>query len=335
VRAAALLAALALAACGDGGAAKGGAEPVRWQVVFEAQPGALLRAWGPSADDVYVVGADTGDGSVVLHFDGERWRRLHPGTHGTLWWVQGVGPDDVRMVGDHGLALRYTPSTGRFEARPTGTDARLFGVWGASSDDVWYVGGDTTRGTGVVLRDDGRSIVAPDLPAPGTAGGAFFKVQGWAADAVWMVGQGGRALFWDGRAFQAPATGTSLPLMGVHGTSADDVLAVGGVAGGVLLAWDGAAWRDETPRGTPQMTGVWAQDATLAYAAGFNGHIYRRRDGEWADLRATTGTYQSFHAIWVDETGGLWAVGGRLAADPPTGGMLIHYGPPLSTEVTE
>lgn len=37
--------------------------------------------------------------------------------------------------------------------------------------------------------------------------------------------------------------------------------------------------------------------------------------------------------MWVDDVGGVWVVGGRLAEDPPTGGVLVHYGAPVGTEL--
>lgn len=308
--------------------------PVEWRVVFDEEPSALLRVWGTSSSDVYVVGADAdGSGPVALHYDGARWRRLRPPVQGDLWWVQGVGPDDVRMVGDDGIALRYTPSTDSFEIRTTPTTLRLFGVWGASSDDVWYVGGDTGRNRGVILRDDGRSVRSVDTTA--TASAAFFKAQGFGANAVWLVGQRGRTLFWNGAELVEHTTGTFLPLMGVHGQSEDQVFAVGGVGDGVMLSWDGAAWREETPLATPQMIAVWAVDDQLAYAAGFNGRLFRRRSGAWAEVEEPVPTFQDLHALWVDEKGEIWGVGGRLAEDPPTGGVLVHHGRPVGSEVVE
>ena len=39
-----------------------------WQVVLEGTPGALLRAHGTSANDVWIVGADAdGQGPLVYH----------------------------------------------------------------------------------------------------------------------------------------------------------------------------------------------------------------------------------------------------------------------------
>lgn len=322
---------LALGACSS-------SDPIvepAWQAVFEGTESALLRVWGTGPSDVYVVGADAkGSGPEVRHYDGERWRRLQAPSPGTLWWVQGVGPDDVRMVGNDGRVFRYTPSTGTFEVRPTPTNLTLFGVWGASSTDVWYVGGDPGLGRGVLLRDDGTTV--REVQHTSTASAAFFKVQGTSASEVWMVGQQGAALFWDGSQLQRHDTGTRLPLMGVHGTRRDRVFAVGGVADGVLLSFDGSSWRNETPTGTPQMIGVWSLEDGIAYAAGFNGRIFRRDTaGTWAELEAMVPTFQDLHAIWLDEDAGLWAVGGRLAEDPPTDGVLIHYGPPVSSEVSE
>ena len=41
-----------------------------WQVVGENLPAAALSVWGNSADEVWIVGADTGTGPSVLHLEG-------------------------------------------------------------------------------------------------------------------------------------------------------------------------------------------------------------------------------------------------------------------------
>lgn len=301
-----------------------------WQALIEDRPGGLLRAWGLRADDVYVVGAN-GDGGTtdVLHFDGRSWDALESPATEALWWVSAVNADDVRMVGDDGVVLKYTPSTGEFETREVPTTLRLFGAWGSSSSDVWYVGGDSAQGQGVILHDDGDEVVVVEHPS--TEDAAFFKVQGFAADAVWFVGQLGTTLFWDGTDFETRETGTALPLMTIHGTDADHVFAAGGVVNGVLLAWDGTEWQDETPSGTPQMIGVWSASDTLTYAAGFNGRVYRRENDAWSEWVDAAPTFQDIHSVWVDDEEGLWLAGGRLAEDPPSGGVLVHYGLPVST----
>lgn len=305
-----------------------------WQVVQSGLPGGLLRVWGRSARDIYAVGADgDGAGSLVLHFDGRAWRRLDPGTRGDLWWVDGVGDDDIRMVGEAGLILRYRPSTGAFERLEAPEAITLFGVWGSSSGDVWYAGGDISRGRGILWRDDGRSIRSTSEVITATGTAALFKVHGFAEGGVWFVGQLGRTAFWNGSSFVEPRSGTALPLFTVHGLRASRVYAVGGVADGVILAWDGSEWMDETPREAPQLNAIWVVRDDLAYAAGFNGRIFRRDAAGWSEIADDIPTFQDLHSVWVDENGEIWASGGRLASDPPKDGVLIHYGVPIPTEM--
>jgi hypothetical protein len=322
--AAVLSSTLALAACGPSD------EPPSWQVVHDELPGGVLRVWGTSARDVYAVGSDgDGAGSLVLHYDGAKWSRLDPGTTGDLWWVEGVGPDDIRMVGEAGLILRYRPSTKTFERITAPEPITLFGVWGRSSEDVWYVGGNVAGRRGVVWRDDGSGPRVPEATLTSTTS-TFFKVYGFASGETWSVGQGGTTMHFDGVAFDAPTSGTRLPLFTVHGTDPAHVWAVGGVADGVILAWDGTAWVDETPPETPQVNAVFASTAERVHAAGFNGRMWAREAGVWGELDGVP-TFDDLHSVWVDDEGGIWAGGGQLASDPPRDGVLVHYGRAVAT----
>jgi photosystem II stability/assembly factor-like uncharacterized protein len=184
---------------------------------------------------------------------------------------------------------------------------------------------------GVILHDDGEQIV--EVTHASTSSAAFFKVYGVSSDAIWFVGQRGTALLWNGAALEQKPTPTYLPLMGIHGVERDRSYAVGGVSDGVMLAWDGSTWTAETAMGTPQMIGVWSIDRDDAYACGFNGNLYRRSDGVWSKVPERLPTFQDLHAIWVDDQDAIWAVGGRLAQNPPTGGVLIRYGSPIAMEV--
>lgn len=298
-----------------------------WQLVQVDLPGALLRVWGTGPKDVYAVGADAdGQGPMVLHFDGQRWSRLSTGTTGGLWWVDQVGPDDLRMVGEGGQVLRYRPSTGAFEPRSSGVDVTLFGAWGASSGDVWYVGGRPGQ-PGVALRDDGSSIRAAGTSSTVPT---LFKVHGTAADRLTFVGQQGTILDWNGSRFEDRSLNSPQPLLTVHGVAPDALYAVGGFGTGEILRYDGAAWIDETPPELPGMNGVYATSRDEAYAAGFNGRIFRRQAGVWSELPEALPTYLDLHSVWIDSAGGIWAAGGQLSADPPTDGVLIYYGPPIA-----
>jgi hypothetical protein len=313
-----------------------------WQVVFENQPGALLRVWGTSSTDVYVVGANgDGHGNLFFHYDGSSWKRIDTMTQETLWWIQGITPRDIRIVGDGGVVLSYDPMTGAIQKRQAPDGTTLFGAWGCAQDDVWYVGGDASSTHGVVWRDDNATIHAPAVSGPRTSSTTVFKVHGLACDDVWMVGARGLAMHWNGASFDhpPPAITTGLPLFALHGLESNRLFAVGGGAGGILLAWDGASWKNETPAGTQRMNGVWVAADGTAYAAGFNGKMMKRDSAGWAALDTNPNnktlpvTFDDLHSVWVDEKNGIWAVGGRLDANPPTDGVLIHYGASVSTTV--
>jgi hypothetical protein len=186
---------------------------------------------------------------------------------------------------------------------------------------------------GVVWHDDGSEIRAPDPGPTATSSATIFKAYGFRQDAVWMVGQRGRTLFFDGQGFQEPRAPLALPLMGIHGRRPERVFAVGGSSSGVLLAWDGTQWIDETPGSIQQMIGVWATSDDEAYAVGFNGHAMHRTTAGWAELPDKLGTYHDLHAVWVDPDGGIWSVGGQLSANPPTEGVLVYYGPEIPTTI--
>ena len=56
------------------------AEKPEWQLLASDLPAALLSVSGRSPDDMVAVGADKGQGPLVVHFDGKGWSTLHTGT---------------------------------------------------------------------------------------------------------------------------------------------------------------------------------------------------------------------------------------------------------------
>ena len=113
-----------------------------WRAVVEKLDGALLSMWGTSASDVYAVGGPLGNSgfeTLVLHFDGGKWKRLKPGHSDTYWWVHGTSATDVWMVGEKGRITHWDGAG--LKDYPGATTATLFGVWAASPTDAWAVGG--------------------------------------------------------------------------------------------------------------------------------------------------------------------------------------------------
>ena len=61
-----------------------------------------------------------------------------------------------------------------------------------------------------------------------------------------------------------------------------------------------------------------------------------RRDREaWKLLDIGLELFNPFHAVWVDPTGDIWAVGGEVLSPIPTEGMLVHAGQSVPDAITE
>ncbi len=297
------------------------------RTVLRDLPGALLSVAGTSATDVYVVGADPGDGAgpQVLHYDGEVWRRLATNATGSLWWIS-VTPIDgsFYMVGEGGLILRYDLATRTFTRYATPGDALLFGIWGASADALWAVG-DNNLGDAVLWRFDGSVWTDATAQLP-EATPALSKVWGRSASEVYAVGQQGTVLRFDGEAWSNASTPASSerPLFTVHGN--DRLLvATGGFLSGAILESDaGLAFTDETPTGLTQMNGVFVPPDSVAVAVGRERSVALRGEFGWELRDSSEGDFRDYHATWIDPAGGIWAVGGDLSTILSDG--VLAYG---------
>lgn len=306
--------------------------PLVWHTVADGyESGALFSGWAGGPDDVWIVGGEPGR-SVVLRYDGTRWESLDPGLNEQLWWVHGFPGGPVYVVGDHGAAARWNGSA--WEQLDTGAPGTVFyGVWGATPDQIWFVGGPTqSPATGVtpegdvVLRYDGSAFERVEIQAlldkPASAQKNLFKVWGASATEVFIVGSSGLALHYDGTSWekqQTPAVGQAL--FTVTGRSADDVYAVGGEGAAVAIHWDGTAWSEILlPSSAPQVIqGVWTAPGEPVYFGGWYGFTAALTpDGTWTV--ENTGSFFGYHAVLGDGGGSVWALGGEIysiAADLP------------------
>ncbi|MFZ5477535.1 MAG: hypothetical protein ACOZNI_12235 [Myxococcota bacterium] len=299
-------------------------DPGSWTTVAADLPGALLSVWGTSASDVWTVGVDGGDGVTIRHWDGASWATSSHA--GTLWWTFGID-DVVWAVGEAGAAVRIDTATGAIEEMTLDPAITYFGIWGASADDLWAVGGDPAviSDAGTIWHWDGTAWSEAEAPAEAAAQIAVYKVWGTGASDVWAVGTGGVIVHWDGAAWSNVTSPTPRNLFTVHGAGSE-AWAVGGEFSGTVVHWDGAAWTDETPTDPmPQLNGVNAA-GEVPVAVGTQGAVWRREGGAWAADPRGAATSEDLHATWVDPDGGIWAVGGHLASYPQINGTLIYGG---------
>lgn len=215
-----------------------------------------------SAEDRWIVGG-TADEGRILHYDGST---IQPIDHGAevqmLNWVHAFDAPDLIAVGNGGGVLIGDGFTwGQVDVA---TDADLWGAWGASSSDVWVVGGGEAGP--VILRDTGDGFEPMDLPPLDESVKVLFKVWGSGPDDVFIVGQAGTILHWDGTALEQMEVDLEQDLIGIWGTGPDRVAVVGGRISGAIALWDGESWRTLQPEGMPGLNGVWLRDDSVHVA---------------------------------------------------------------------
>lgn len=313
--------------CTDGDVQTPAPTPIVWHAAVDGyQPGAFWAVWAGGPSNVWFAGGEQAK-PVVVHFDGAKWTRNDPPLTAKLRWVHGDGTGRVLVVGDAGQVALWDGKA--WQALPTGHPNAVF--WGAwlDADGPWVVGGPAVgaaadQDTLLILRHDGKDWQPVMLPGratwPSSADGRLFKI--WRDKTTgkrFCVGGRGHAAIGDGQngknwqESQAELGGG--PLFTVHGRSASDVWAIGGLGEISLVHWDGSAW---TAAALPTEQQAVAQgvfvhaDGTVDIAA-IGGYTARRRtDGAWSVSFADT--THDFHATAFDGQR-TWAVGGDISVD--------------------
>ena len=302
-----------------------------WSAPAAELEGALMSVAGTAADDIWVVGADAGQGGVIAHFDGTAWQRMPSGQAYDLWWVHPVSRDRVFIGGAGATVIEWDGATFKRHVTPGRAADTVFGVWASSATDVWAVGGrvgrygfiwhyDGQQWTDVPLPDDITLDAAGELPA-------LFKVWGRSATDIYAVGGSGLMLHYNGTAWSVVPTGTTQALFTVHG-NADMVVAVG--ARGTVIDGTGKAIG---PSATPLFQGLQVSPKGEIWIAGLGGTVFRgEAGGPWTLVSTGIATQpDSLHALWLDPTGDVLAVGGGVLTAALDRGVLFKLGTTLPT----
>lgn len=330
--------ALGAVGCGDDGDGSGcDVSSDDWAPAFDAEPVGWMMNVAGACDDLYAVGgADDrdGDGSfgVAWRFDGAAWSEVDLGVPRDelplLNWTMRFAADDVVVVGNDGLVLRWDGT--RWDREETPTTLDLWGVWGAAPDDVWAVGGgpnespDGPTEVAVALHWDGTAWREVDVPGP--EDGQFFKVWGTGADDVLIVGSDLTVSRWDGATW-APQNvrweggRSDNDLISLWGTGPDRIAIAGGRNNGILVTWDGGSWTVHDLSPVPGLNGVWmgaaddggAQDRVHMAGAREEIVVVDFATGEVVESYfGDVPRPLDYHAIFGDGCGNLWAVGANF-----------------------
>ncbi|MEW5855041.1 MAG: hypothetical protein AB2A00_40065 [Myxococcota bacterium] len=167
-------------------------------------------------------------------------------------------------------------------------DSAALTVWGASSEMVMVAGGQVGNG--------GESLVLrlangewKRLHPGGTE--TFWGMHGSGENDVWMAGDQGRILHWNGSGFDDHRMNTTATIWGVFAFAPDNVWAVGGspdkgttAPNDLVFHYDGSTWTQETLPGEPRgvaLLKLWGTSADNLYVVGEAGTIWHRTATGW------------------------------------------------------
>lgn len=283
-----------------------------WEQAFDASgSGWLLSVWG-EPDDLWAVGGVPDPSTaVIMHRSGGAWTAVDaPPSTPLLNWVYGFG-DELFIAGQAGVVLRRNGES--FETMDTPTDQDLWGIWGSSPSDLYAVGGiPFPGGEPTIIHYDGSTWEAIEVPELMRANVfAFFKVWGSGPNDVWVVGQRGAVVHWDGTSWSEELIGASVDMISLWGTGPDRIVVVGGRGNGTFFTYDGSSWQEgEIPLGLPGLNGVWVGESI--HVVGEQGTIYTFDFDSRTELAdESIATSLTLHAIFGDGER-LTSVGGNL-----------------------
>lgn len=232
------------------------------------------------------------------------WRPQPSTTTQSLRGVWGSSATDVYAVGLQGTIL-HSRGDGVWAAQTSGTTKDLHAIWGSGPHDL-YAAGD------VLLHSTGDGTWTPQAAPSGLMG-----VWGSAADDLYVAGLFGISHStgdgtWTALSQPEPWGG----YFHARGTSATDVYAVGGFinlndpskGGGVAHLANGQwSWTRLSP--PDEMKDI-ALTSAGAFIVGLSGQIWAQPSGGSAFTQQTSPVPWDLQAVWADDAGTLWVVGG-------------------------
>jgi len=245
-----------------------------WSTMISGLPNGLRGVWGSAPNDVFAVGPN-----AILHYNGATWSEM-TNPVGYLNAVWGSGPNDVFAVGDDKI-VHYDGTTWSevcgLPIDPGSGWVWLSSVWGSGPNDVFVVGmkevydeGDFDR-LDLILHFDGASWSEMPVPSSPYDSEVFSTVWGAGPDNVFAAGTHSRhVLHYDGSTWSYVPDVAISGCMGIRGSSASDVYAVGDA--GRIALYDGSMWSLLSSGFTSQLCDIWGSGSNDVFAVG---------DGYW------------------------------------------------------
>jgi hypothetical protein len=263
-----------------------------WSLMHRAS---LLSAVAPLRPAVMLAAGDDG---IIYRMQGDSWARV-PFKRRHIYGIWARGPDDLLLVTNAGYVVHYDGTTFK-EQRPATQD--LYGIWGASAASGLQAVAVGANGT-VLHLVDGAWV---DKTDKAITAAHLRRAWGSGPSDVFVVGDKGTILHFDGTSWSVQASNVTTNLTDVWGRSDSEVYAVG--ASSTLLQYDGSRWSRVDTKLSDYFRSVIGVGARELYI-GSNSSKAHHFDGQiWTTQPFTMSG--GAHALAHDDSAGfLYAVG--------------------------
>jgi hypothetical protein len=227
---------------------------------------------------VWIVGEepDQFSGPKMFHREAGRWTQEPFDSISTAVNTVWVGArNDVWMAGDGGQIFHWDGRSLLGDTVLTG--GQYLGVWESQSAEAWAVGtaGIVVRETGPTHIDGVATIGNWMSAGQNLTTDTLYAIWGHSSTDLWVVGDRGWILHWDGSAWTQEGAGlTPNNLRGIWGTGSD-VWAVG-MRGTILHRNNGGWSKESADPPSNDLFGVGGSSASDVWAVGSGGEILKR-----------------------------------------------------------
>jgi hypothetical protein len=241
-----------------------------------------LSAWavGPAARAQFTAG----DWAESYHVVTRQW----------LWSTAGTSPMNLWALGSTGDLLHRTVDGWSSVAMPLTESDHPKALYAGADDDLWVVGFSKAAHW-----DGAAFTLHPELTN-------IYGVGGTSSSDVWAVGDGGKAMHYDGATWTTANTGVHNVLYGVAASGPQDVWVAGT---GTILHYDGTTWtRVNDAHDTTSWTTVIANAPDDVWISGQSPTVMHWDGSAWTMLTATTSTRPWLRAAWAAGHDDSWFV---------------------------
>ena len=163
-----------------------------------------------------------------------------------------------------------------------------------------------TYGSGYKCIFVGDASMSPyEVAYTGGVDTAILAITGFGPHDIFVVGDEGYALRYDGLQWRAMHTGTPFELYEIWGYDSEHVLAVGG--GGTVMRWNGDNWQSFNATTDNDFYGVWGDSLNRIFIDGLSGTLVRFSGQKWG--KEFSGNRSDLHALTGKAGGPVFAVG--------------------------